>query len=85
MFIIFLFFIFQLETSSSNIHETLNTIVDYQTHHRLREAQSRKRAEDLNRRVMYWSIGETLLIIVIGLGEVVILRSFFSEKKGSST
>lgn len=54
----------------------------YQTHHRLREAQSRKRAEDLNRRVMYWSIGETLLIIVIGLGEVVILRSFFSEKKG---
>jgi hypothetical protein len=29
----------QLETSAQNVHENLNSIVDYQTHHRLREAQ----------------------------------------------
>lgn len=76
---------FQLETSTSNTHEQLNTIVDYQTHHRLMEAQGRKRAEDLNHRVMYYSFGEAILIVIIGIGEVMVLKSFFSEKKSSST
>ncbi|XP_015919020.1 transmembrane emp24 domain-containing protein 7 [Parasteatoda tepidariorum] len=75
----------KLETSSANVHEHLNTIIDYQTHHRLMEAQGRKRAEDLNTRVMYWSMGETILIICIGVGQVIVLRNFFSEKKGSSS
>ncbi|GFY51732.1 transmembrane emp24 domain-containing protein 7 [Trichonephila inaurata madagascariensis] len=75
----------KLETSSSNVHEHLNTIIDYQTHHRLMEAQGRKRAEDLNTRVMYWSMGETVLIILIAVGQVMVLRNFFSEKKGTSS
>lgn len=29
----------QLESSSQEIHKSLNAILDYQTHHRLREAQ----------------------------------------------
>lgn len=29
----------QLETSAQEIHKSLNSILDYQTHHRLREAQ----------------------------------------------
>lgn len=73
----------QMESSSAQIHENLNTIVDYQTHHRLQEAQDRKRAEDLNERVLYWSIGETFLILVIGVGQVMVLKNFFSEKKPS--
>ena len=28
-----------METSAQNVHDNLNGIVDYQTHHRLREAQ----------------------------------------------
>lgn len=40
----------QLETSAQGIHENLNGIIDYQTHHRLRESQGRKRGEDLNER-----------------------------------
>lgn len=75
----------KLETSSSNVHEHLNTIIDYQTHHRLMEAQGRKRAEDLNTRVMYWSMGETVVIILIAVGQVMVLRNFFSEKKGTSS
>lgn len=31
----------QLETSSQNIHKSLNQILDYQTHHRLREAHGK--------------------------------------------
>lgn len=29
----------QLESSAQEIHKNLNAILDYQTHHRLREAQ----------------------------------------------
>lgn len=72
-----------MESSSHTLHENLNKVVDYQTHHRLRESQGRKRAEDLNERVFLWSVGEAIAIIVIGIGQVVILKNLFSEKKPS--
>eukprot|EP00095_Tigriopus_kingsejongensis_P001680 maker-scaffold1518_size37722-snap-gene-0.15 protein:Tk01680 transcript:maker-scaffold1518_size37722-snap-gene-0.15-mRNA-1 annotation:"transmembrane emp24 domain-containing protein 7 precursor" len=71
----------QMETSSQEVHENLNAIIDYQTHHRLRETQSRKRGEDLNERVMIWSIFVTCAILMVGLGQVLVLKSFFSEKR----
>lgn len=71
----------QMESSSDSVHNNLNTIVDYQTHHRLREAQGRKRAEDLNARVLYWSIGETIAMLVIFVGQVFVLKGFFTERK----
>lgn len=70
-----------METSSQDIHKALNTILDFQTHHRLREAQGRKRAEDLNERVLWWSLLETLAIVVIGVGQVFVLKNFFTDKK----
>ncbi|XP_018320445.1 transmembrane emp24 domain-containing protein 3 [Agrilus planipennis] len=71
----------QLETSAQEIHKSLNTIIDFQTHHRLREAQGRKRAEDLNERVLWWSVMETIAIVVIGIGQVLVLKNFFTDKK----
>jgi len=73
----------QLETSAQEVHENLNSIIDYQTHHRLRETQGRKRAEDLNERVMIWSFFVTISMIIVGLTQVCVLKSFFSEKKPS--
>lgn len=72
-----------MESSSKEIHENLNSILDYQTHHRLREAQGRKFAEDLNERALYWSIFETCAVVFMSFLQVYILRSFFSEKKPS--
>ena len=72
-----------METSSVNIHEDLNSVVDYQTHHRLREAQGRGFAEDLSDRVFYWSLGQSIIILVIGIGQVLVLRSFFTERRGT--
>jgi hypothetical protein len=71
----------QMESSAQEIHRNLNRILDYQTHHRLREAQGRKRAEDLNDRVLWWSIQETIAIIVTSVGQVLILKNFFTERK----
>ncbi|KAG5684892.1 hypothetical protein PVAND_014102 [Polypedilum vanderplanki] len=73
----------QMESTAQEIHKSLNAILDFQTHHRLREAQGRKRAEDLNERVLYFSIIETSLILIIAITTVIVLRSFFSEKKPS--
>jgi len=71
----------QMETASVSIHEALKVILDYQTHHRLREAQGRAFAEELNERVQLWSIGESIIVLIIGVGQVMVLRSFFTDKK----
>lgn len=52
-----------IESSTVQIHESLNTIIDYQTHHRLREAKSRSLAEHIFERVNYWSIGQTIVMV----------------------
>lgn len=71
----------QLEVSAMKIHEALTLIRDYQTHHRLREAKGRDGAEYLNERVQYWSLGEALILVVVGLCQVLILRRFFANKR----
>ena len=72
-----------MESAADDIHEKLNDVVDTQTHFRLKEAQGRAFAEDLHDRVMFWSIGESVIVLIIGLGQVLVLRSFFTEKKTS--
>lgn len=74
----------QMESSSQEVHENLNAIIDYQTHHRLRETAGRKSAEGLNERVMIWSAFVTIAILFVGFGQVFVLKSFFSEKKPSA-
>lgn len=74
-----------METSSVHIHKSLTAVSDKQTHHRLRENQGRKRAEDLNERVLWWSIIETFGILTISFGQVLILRNFFTERKPTSS
>ncbi|EAW48961.1 TMED7-TICAM2 readthrough [Homo sapiens] len=49
----------QMESACVSIHEALKSVIDYQTHFRLREAQGRSRAEDLNTRVAYWHSVDT--------------------------
>ncbi|XP_046510718.1 transmembrane emp24 domain-containing protein 3 [Equus quagga] len=71
----------QMESACVTIHEALKTVIDSQTHYRLREAQDRARAEDLNNRVSYWSIGETVALFVVSFSQVLLLKSFFTEKR----
>jgi protein ERP2 len=75
----------QMETSALTLYQSLKVVIDYQTHHKLREAQGRSFAEDLNERVQYWSIGQTVVILIAGIGQVLILRSFFTDRKSPHT
>lgn len=71
----------QMESACVSIHEALKSVIDYQTHFRLREAQGRSRAEDLNTRVAYWSVGEALILLVVSIGQVFLLKSFSQIKE----
>lgn len=58
----------------------INKIFDHQTHLRLKEVQSRKRAEDLNHRVTLWSAVVTTCIVIVATGQVFMLKRFFTDK-----
>lgn len=73
----------QLETSLMTIHDRLKVVVDYQTHFRLRESLGRDSAENMNERVMYWSMGEAAVLVLVSIAEVYILRTFFATKRST--
>ncbi|XP_055333835.1 transmembrane emp24 domain-containing protein 7-like [Paramacrobiotus metropolitanus] len=70
----------QLETSAEVIQNNLRDVEDALTHRRLREAQDRKFAEDLNESTNWWSVGQSLFMVFVGLGQIWVLRSFFTDK-----
>ena len=72
-----------MDNSLKSVHESLKIVEDYQTHHRLREFKGRNAAEDLNARVLFWSLAEAVLIVIVGIGQVFILRRFFTDKKST--
>ncbi|XP_037103278.1 transmembrane emp24 domain-containing protein 3 [Syngnathus acus] len=72
----------QLESMCVSIHEVLKVVLTSQSWYRRREAHDRIRADHINRRVTQWSISETVLLLVISVGQVMLLKSFFTDKKG---
>lgn len=73
----------RFEAAAESIHENLNSIFDALTHYRLSEAKGRKRAEDLNSRVFWWSAMETVAVVMIGAIQVWTLKSFFSGHRAT--
>lgn len=73
----------KFEAAAENIHENLNSIFDALTHYKLSEAKGRKRAEDLNWRVWWWSAMETLAVVMIGIVQVWTLKGFFSGHRAT--
>lgn len=71
----------QLETSTLSIHENLNVIQRYQNFHRVKEANGRLAADSLRERVMWWSVGQSVIIISVGIAQVFVLRRFFTVSK----
>ena len=72
-----------METKAVSIHNALNMIVDYQTHHRIRESHGRRMAERVNERVLWWSLLETGIIVLISVSQILVLRWFFVDKKSA--
>lgn len=71
----------QLETSLASIHENMNLVERYQNYHRLREANGRIAVESLNQKVQWWSIGQSVVVIAVGITQIFVLRRFFTLSK----
>ncbi|PAA71064.1 hypothetical protein BOX15_Mlig004258g1 [Macrostomum lignano] len=73
-----------LQTKMEAIHEYLVTVETVQSIYKVREAEGREISEDLNERVMVFSAILAMAVVVCGFGQVVVLRTFFSDKKSVS-
>lgn len=71
----------RFETSFLKIHENFNLIERYQNYYRLREANTRMAAEYLRQRVQWWSIGQSCIVVTVGVVQVYLLRRFFTVSK----
>lgn len=70
----------QLESTAFEIHTHLRDISDLQTKHKLKETIGRELAEILCARVQDWSVGQTIVIMIVGFGQVVLLKKLFDKK-----
>lgn len=70
----------QLEESMETIHTHSTQVMTFQKRYRLNEANGRYQAEELNQRVQWWSLAQSVIILFTGLGEIFILKRFFSGR-----
>ena len=70
----------QVESSLEEIHRYSSAVVKYQILYRHNEKRGRYQAEKLNTHIQWWSIGEALVILTSGVGQIIILRNLFHVK-----
>jgi len=70
-----------LEAFTDDIHLLTTAIVDYQMKYRVRESMGRYIAQQLNVHVMWWSLGQAVIVLMTGFGQVFVFKRFFSDSK----
>lgn len=73
----------RFQIAAQTIYENLESISEAQTQYRLSEAVQRKRAQDLNSRVMWWSAAETVAVFLVGFIQVWTVKRFFSQHRAA--
>lgn len=73
------------ESACDNIHFEMSAVVENQRDYRLKEAIGRHIAEGLHSKVWWWSVGQSMIILIIGFGQVFILKTFFTDKLPTQT
>ncbi|XP_067874220.1 transmembrane emp24 domain-containing protein 3-like [Heterodontus francisci] len=72
-----------LESSCTSIHYALRTVVSLQAQQRVQATIDRLHAEDISIHIVYWASSETIIVFLVTVGQVIILKRFFTEKKAS--
>ncbi len=70
-----------MEASMENIHATVTMIDKYQRYVYFEDSRGEYYAERLNYRVTMRSFIQTAVILITGIGQVYILKRFFSDNK----
>ncbi|XP_055305906.1 transmembrane emp24 domain-containing protein 7-like [Sitodiplosis mosellana] len=73
-----------MESRADQIHDYLENIINLQTYYRLREGYGRRFAKELNDRVLWWSVTQTFVILIIGITQVLVLRKLFEKDPSSN-
>eukprot|EP01100_Stratorugosa_tubuloviscum_P015769 TRINITY_DN936_c0_g1_i1.p1 TRINITY_DN936_c0_g1~~TRINITY_DN936_c0_g1_i1.p1 ORF type:complete len:236 (-),score=111.94 TRINITY_DN936_c0_g1_i1:242-901(-) len=63
------------------LNDKAREILKAQAYLKVREWEMRDESESMNGKVVWWSIGETILLVCAGLWQIRHLRNFFHQKK----
>jgi hypothetical protein len=67
--------------SIQRIHDGLQSVLEEQHFYKAREASHRDLVEEMNTKVVLWSLIETLVLLVLAIWQVFYLRHFFNVKR----
>ena len=70
----------RMESNLERIYQRCSRAIRYQVMYRNSEGRSRYQAEQLHDHIQWWSIGETLIIFISSVGQILVLRNFFTDK-----
>ena len=73
--------IHHLKDISTQIVTRLQEVEKGQEYSREKEAKFRDESEDINSRIMWFTIFQTLIILIAGVWQILSLRSFFISRK----
>ncbi|EGG22561.1 emp24/gp25L/p24 family protein [Cavenderia fasciculata] len=63
------------------LSDSVQAVKSEQNYFRMREAVHRNTAESTNRRVLWWSVFETFILIAMSVWQIYYLRRFFEVKR----
>ena len=70
-----------LEEIVGNLNERLTEIIKQQEYSREKEAIFKDESEDINSRIMFFTVFQTIIILISGLWQIWSLRRFFISRK----
>ncbi|XP_067827470.1 transmembrane emp24 domain-containing protein 3-like [Heptranchias perlo] len=75
----------QLESACVSVHHAMKTVIIFQSQQRVRALIDRLHAEDIRTHVIYWATSETIILFLVTIGQVILLKSFFTEKRANAS
>ncbi|XP_043463481.1 transmembrane emp24 domain-containing protein eca [Leptopilina heterotoma] len=71
----------ELQLRIRQLYDQVDTITKEQNYQRYREDRFRQTSESTNRRVLWWSLIQTAILLIMGAWQMKHLKSFFEAKK----
>lgn len=71
----------QLQLRVRQLLDQVQQISKEQTYQKAREERFRQTSDSTNQRVLWWAIAQTIILFVMGFGQMHHLKSFFEAKK----
>jgi len=71
----------ELQLRIRQLLDQIEQITKEQAYQRVREERFRQVSDSTNARVLWWSLGQTVILIFMGIWQMRHLKSFFEAKK----